>query len=490
MSDDDDGLLGRVVDGRYRILGRLGAGGMGAVYRGEHVEIKKRVAVKVLRGALAATDEFRKRFEREARAASRLEHPACVSVIDFGRVRTLEPPGDASLAGMPYLVMELVSGRTLAARLDDGPLAAGEAITVARGVLSALRHAHGLGLVHRDIKPGNIMLPDGAGTGAPVKLLDFGLAKQVADAEVTGEAGAPLTQAGMVCGTPTYLSPEQAQGRAADARSDLYSVGVVLYEMVVGAPPFAGADAVDTLRAHLGTRPTPPRARGAKVSAELEAVILRALAKDPAARFASAEALSLALADCPEGGRAPSVPVSPVAPPARWPWLAAAGAFVAIALALAAWWIQRPPPLPRPEKQPLVVYAPARAPSAGAARAQELADRGRLDEAIAAARAALAKNTRDADARLALGYAYQRKLWCSDALEEFERVVRDDSSLRARTVDGAVACLRARTQPKAVRFLVEDVGPDALPALRAAAASDPEPDVRKGAERALERLVR
>jgi serine/threonine-protein kinase len=303
--------VGRTLDGRYRIRAHLGSGGVGAVYEGEHVEIKKQVAVKVLHALFASTEEFRRRFEREARSASRLSHPACVTVLDFGRVARVEPDAP-ELHGTPYLVMEFVRGRSLHDRLANGPLEAAEAVATARGVLGALKHAHGLGIVHRDVKPANIMLLDEEVGGARVKLLDFGLAK---DSMFEGEA---LTQAGMVFGTPSYLSPEQAAGGRVDARSDLYSLGVVLFEMVCGRRPFERNDPLDYVRDHMNTPPPPPRSFAPAISAELEAVILRALEKKPEVRHASADELLAALAGCPEaGGAARPAEVSAPAPARR-----------------------------------------------------------------------------------------------------------------------------------------------------------------------------
>jgi serine/threonine-protein kinase len=497
-----DPLVDRILDGRYRVLERLGAGGVGEVYRGEHVEMKKLVAIKVLHGPLAASEEFRKRFEREAQAASKLSHPACVSVIDFGRVVSVEPADAGSpLLGMPYLVMEFVRGKTLAERLEGGPLVPAEAVLIARGLCSALRHAHSHGLVHRDLKPGNVMLDSSAGTGTPVKLLDFGLAKQVADEP----QAAQLTAAGMVFGTPSYLSPEQASGLRADARSDLYALGVVLFEMVCGAPPFTSDDPIDNERAHLSRPPPRPREKRPEVSAELEQVILKLLAKSPAERYQTAEEAAAALAACPEGApdaRKEPSPAAPSPPPAAAPaprrpippkWVAAAAGgavLVAVGCAIALWPRKPPPAIVAPAPPPPPTPSPVFHFSAAGERVEELVRSGRHDEAIAHARAALAKTPRDGSLRFALGEAYEAKLWCSDALEEWDKALRESPELRVEPelTRRAIACLRSRTQGQAVRFLVDRIGPPALPHLQAAAASDPSPDVRRGAERALSEI--
>jgi serine/threonine-protein kinase len=294
----DDFLLARVIDGRYLIRRRLGRGSAGSVFEGEHLQTKRRVAIKVLHYVLSASGELRSRFEREAQAASRLSHPACVSVLDFGRIAKIEPAGGADdLLGIPYLVMEFVSGELLLDRIHKGPLAAGEALLILRGVLSGLRHAHGLGIVHRDVKPENIMLSSVGDPTPLVKLLDFGLAHDLSS-DAAG-ASAHLEQ-GKVFGSPRYLSPEQAVGQPADARSDLYALGVVLFEMVCGRPPFVRTELVDLLHDHASAPPPSPRQFTPSLSSELEAVILKLLAKPPEQRYQTADELQAALASCPE----------------------------------------------------------------------------------------------------------------------------------------------------------------------------------------------
>jgi serine/threonine-protein kinase len=282
-----DDLIGRLIDNRYRILARISAGSVGVVYRAEHIQIRRPVAVKVLHAVHDQRDDYLRRFEREALAASKLNHPGCVSVLDFGQFE-----------GRAYLVMEYVEGRTLAEHLRSGPLPLTDALLLTRLVLSALRHTHKLGVVHRDIKPANIMLCQEGHTGAQLRVLDFGLAKSL---EPEDPAGKGVTLLGVVCGTPGYLSPEQAAGLPLDARSDLYSVGAVLFTMICGRRPFICEDPLDEMRAHIAT--APPRASSLRpeISPALDALLARALEKDPAQRFQTADELIAALVELPEG---------------------------------------------------------------------------------------------------------------------------------------------------------------------------------------------
>jgi eukaryotic-like serine/threonine-protein kinase len=269
-------LEGRILDDRYRLGSLLGVGGMAKVYLADDRVLERQVAVKVLSPPYAQDPMFVERFRREARAAARLSHPNIVAVFDSG-----------SDAGEHYLVMEYVAGQSLAELLHrQGRLTPRRAAELAVEVCAALAAAHAQGLVHRDVKPANVLV-DADGR---VKVADFGIVKAAATATLTGT--------GTVLGTAAYLSPEQAQGGPVDARSDLYSLGCLLYELLCGTPPFgSGADSppVAVATRHLHQPPEPPSAHNPQVDAGLDAVVLTALAKEPAQRYQSAVELQDAL---------------------------------------------------------------------------------------------------------------------------------------------------------------------------------------------------
>ena len=278
-----DPLLGSVLGDRYRVISRIGLGGMGAVYRAQHITLKRDLAVKVLLPEFGGKEEFVRRFEREAESASRLAHPHIIAVTDFGRTPE----------GLLFLVMEYLDGRSLSSLIREGPLPVSRAVTIVRQMLAALNRAHAAGIVHRDLKPDNIMLIDREGQHDFVKILDFGIAK-VTEPEPGREA---LTQAGVVFGTPEYLSPEQALGDKIDARADLYATGVILFEMLTGRRPFESEDKMRIISMHL-SHPV-PRLRAVypaiDVPPALEDVVRQALEKERENRFASASAFLTAL---------------------------------------------------------------------------------------------------------------------------------------------------------------------------------------------------
>lgn len=289
--EDAAALLGSLIGGRYRVESVLGQGGMGAVYRVQHLTIRKNMAIKVLSRKMMSIPTVVARFEREATLAAHLTHPNVVSASDYGRMDD----------GRFYLVLEYVEGKELRSVLDqaNGPLPAARAFYIARQIVSALSRAHALGIVHRDLKPQNIMLERRDGQDDFVRVLDFGLALLSRHLDSTGGAEndvktAPkITKTGEIFGTPPYMSPEQTVGGATDIRTDLYAVGVLLYEMLVGVRPFPGPTTLAFIQQHLSW-PAPSfreRAPKVRVAADIEALVLRLLAKQPADRFQTPEEL-------------------------------------------------------------------------------------------------------------------------------------------------------------------------------------------------------
>jgi serine/threonine-protein kinase len=233
----------QVLAGTYRIERLLGRGGMGAVYQAEHLRTRKLVALKTLRPGFGKIREIAKRFEREALTTSLLSHPGVVQVDDYGELED----------GALFLVMELVPGASLREIIDAGPVAPARAFAIVRQILDALAHAHAAGVIHRDLKPDNVkVMPDPDRPGEErVKILDFGIAKVVGAAEeAVGDE--KLTEAGIAFGTPDYMAPEQALGQSVDARADLYSVGVMLFEMLAGRRPCVSDEAIAVARMHVG----------------------------------------------------------------------------------------------------------------------------------------------------------------------------------------------------------------------------------------------
>jgi serine/threonine protein kinase/Tol biopolymer transport system component len=276
-----DPLLGQVLDSKYELLARLGEGGMGAVYRARRVHIGDEVAVKVLHRSFVADADAVERFRREARAAAMLRHPNVVTIHDFGEARGEDAPA--------YIVMELAEGVSLRALLrSEGKLSAARAVALMQDICAGVGAAHRRQIVHRDLKPDNIIVlpPDGEGERETAKVVDFGIAK------LRDLAAVPtLTQAGTLMGTPYYMSPEQCRGDALDARSDVYSLGAVLYEMLAGEPPFTAANITGVVTKHL-TEPPPPLPTDARIPHALEKVCRRALAKDVDARQPEATTLA------------------------------------------------------------------------------------------------------------------------------------------------------------------------------------------------------
>jgi beta-lactam-binding protein with PASTA domain/tRNA A-37 threonylcarbamoyl transferase component Bud32 len=262
------------VGGRYELGELLGRGGMAEVRQAVDQRLGRSVAVKQLRADLAVDPTFQARFRREAQSAAGLNHPTIVAVYDTGE--EIDPLSGVSI---PYIVMELVEGPTLRDVLREGRKILPErALELTQGVLEALSYSHKAGIVHRDIKPANVMLTPNGG----VKVMDFGIARAVADTSAT------MTQTAAVIGTAQYLSPEQARGETVDARSDLYSTGCLLYELLAGRPPFVGDSPVSVAYQHVREAPVPPSQLDPEITPEIDAVVLKALAKDPDDRYQSA----------------------------------------------------------------------------------------------------------------------------------------------------------------------------------------------------------
>jgi beta-lactam-binding protein with PASTA domain/predicted Ser/Thr protein kinase len=348
-----DTLIDTLFDGRYRIVRKLGSGGMATVYLAEDQELGRRVAIKILNERHANDDQFVERFRREAKNAAGLSHPNIVSIYDRGEAE-----------GTYYIAMEHLHGRNLKELISArGPAPVHVSVEVTRQVLAALSNAHKNGIVHRDIKPHNVMVDD----DRRVKVTDFGIAR----------AGASqMTEAGSIVGTAQYLSPEQARGAGVDQRSDLYSVGVVLYELLTGKVPFNGESPVEIAMKHLSDTPPAPSELNGEVPEELDMVVMRALAKDPARRYQSAEQMDADLERVARGlgvspeteeaatqilagvnamptqiSRAPTIPVPPAYPtepvyydyeeePRRrpiWPWIVAA--LLVIGALVGGWYV-------------------------------------------------------------------------------------------------------------------------------------------------------
>jgi serine/threonine protein kinase len=525
-SQEDESRIGEIIDGRYRLDALVGRGGMGMVYRAEHVAIRRTVAIKLLHPSLAGLPELRSRFEREALAIGRIDHPNCVNVTDFGGL------ADGSL----FLVMEYLEGRSLGDELDKlHHLPPRRALRILRHLLVGLGHAHTHGIVHRDVKPENVVLVRQDGEKDVAKILDFGIAKLIGATDQND--GVKLTQAGVAFGTPVYMSPEQALGNPVDGRSDLYAASILAYEMLTGHPPFFSDDKLEVLSMHT-TREPPAMAgvlardgHGDTVPEAVEQLIRRGLAKRPTERWASAAdyiaaldevVLTLALEEhlgptssgrvltvsgttgltgltpLPEPGAAPlvtttgtsviaphtaSVPretlgpielteIKKAAPGGFWArrWMMVAGAVALVAsLGLGAY-------LYLDREEPPSVSEPAPGSPAAAAAAQ--LERGNPSGAIKELESRKLEIADDAVAQLQLGHAYAAQRANAPALEAYQRALLlntaagDDPQLRANLAaisnDADVPAAMA-----AFELLIERGDDDARARLVGAAAGDP-----------------
>ncbi|MFO0633543.1 MAG: serine/threonine-protein kinase [Nannocystaceae bacterium] len=475
--DDPTVLVGHVIAERYRVEAVLGRGGMGAVLRCHHLGLRRDVAVKLLHPELGKDREIAARFEREAASASRLDHPNCVRVLDFG---AWQPHPDAPAA--KYLAMQLLEGRELSELLGQ-PLPPARAIALMRQILAGLDHAHAHGVIHRDLKPENVFVTTDHDGAEVLKLVDFGIAKVQEPEGEAGGGGVKLTRVGFVFGTPMYMSPEQAAGGVVDARTDLYAAGVILYEMLAGIPPFQASDPTSLLRQHLFDDPPPlsealPRA--------LRAVVARTLEKDRERRFGSARELDTALAAIEsELGNAPAAasqttaidagtsrmtlrPPTPTLPstlgatlprPRRWPWIAG-GVGVVGAIVLAKWPREPEPPPPPTEAAQWLAKVVAPPPPAESGRNESTPSKvlAVLPLPVVGAPDTPALDTAEAlaavDAAIARG-------------DRAEALGRLDTMLLAQPDDAALLLRRAR-----LLATMPDRGAEALDAFATAIARD------------------
>ncbi|MBP6686010.1 MAG: Stk1 family PASTA domain-containing Ser/Thr kinase, partial [Leucobacter sp.] len=294
MSEDAGAGNSRVLAGRYAIGEFIGQGGMATVYRGTDIKLGRQVAIKVMKSELSNDESFRSRFRQEAQSASRMAHPTVVRVFDAGDdlIQTAE-----GAKRLPFIVMEYVEGTNLRQFIEENELSQTEAARIVESVLTALEYSHRAGIVHRDIKPANIMITK----SGQVKVMDFGIARAVSETSST------LQQTTAILGTAAYFSPEQAKGESVDARTDLYSTAVLLYELLAREVPFRGDTAVAVAYQHVSERPTPPSERNPEIPPELDRVVLYGLGKDRARRFQTAaefrDALSIAAS-----GKMPDLP--------------------------------------------------------------------------------------------------------------------------------------------------------------------------------------
>ncbi|MCI1788922.1 MAG: Stk1 family PASTA domain-containing Ser/Thr kinase [Actinomyces sp.] len=355
-----DSSMDHRLGGRYEVRSLIGRGGMAEVHLGFDARLSRIVAIKMLRQDLARDSVFQARFRREAQAAASLNHPNIVAVYDTGE--EVVTGADGRGVSVPYIVMEYVEGHTVKDLLSDGtPVPINEAVEIVSGVLSALEYSHAAGLVHRDIKPGNIMLT----TDGKVKVMDFGIARALTDSQAT------MTQPNAVVGTAQYLSPEQARGEQVDARSDLYSTGVVLFELLTGRPPFKGDTAVAVAYQHVSATPPTPSSVTPDVPDQLDRVVMKALAKNREDRYSSAAEMRADLIRASRG--------ADVNAPATSVWAAAVGAGAATETMQMA----PPPPPPGADTADRTrTYAPAALATAPGGRA----DAAKEEQAEAARR--------------------------------------------------------------------------------------------------------
>jgi serine/threonine-protein kinase len=524
-----DPLLGKTIDERYEVVRRLGAGAMGAVYEVRHLRLGKRFAMKVIHRELTQIPEFVARFEREAHSTSRLQHPNCILVTDFGHAES----------GELYLVMEFLEGRPLSELLDK-PIPVGTALEIARQITLGVQHAHQAGVIHRDLKPENVFRVENPDGSWQVKVVDFGIAK-LPVGEGTKDGREPLTKAGVVFGTPEYMAPEQALGGDVGARADLYAVGGILWRMLIGRPVFAIEGHVELLSAKLA-EPAPPLEKVAPgaFSPALQALLRRLLERKPSERIASAEELLAAieaivgepgggLADRDAAAAARGGALAPLralttgatevvrawyrcegAPAASWPLRLRAlvttsrgavvlgGALAVVALLVAVVLLVTPsrPASPPPEVAVAVIPTPVPIVTPGAGKpgtgklpvakklppppttpilqhpalehAQTLLAQGNCRDASLELKNLVQRIPTLARAHYLLGAALVCRRQPDEALDAYRQAIKLDARYRgdARILEDAERMLKLpKLRTEALRFLGEEVGAAALPTL-------------------------
>ncbi len=501
-------MIGKVVGGRYRVLDVLGEGGIAVVYRAEHQGLGRHVALKMLHPVYGEHEELRARFQREAKALAALSHPHIVNMVDYG------VEGD-----MPYLVMELLEGRSLRDLLDEqGTLPPERALAIVRQVLRALIFAHQRGLVHRDLKPGNVFLQQLTDTADHVKILDFGFAKFVAGDQV--DQGPALTRAGKVFGTPAYMAPEQVTGGGIDGRADLYACGVLLYEMLAGRRPFEG-EVPEMIRAKVLEQAMPlAEARpGVEVHPVLERFLSQALARLDH-RFPDAGAMLAALDEVPgacirpAGVGAATTVAQLERPRSKTPLVLALAAIpvlgilvvcVAAGIFVAASGDDEPepipvtvPPLPNADPEPMTVtveglavpdpWSDGEVPPRLAEVREALARGEDVGQETIAELRRHARTERDGRGWLLIGHVYAQRGWRSDAVTTYDLAFRTDASLRGdpQMLANLVALsAHPAVSDEASAAVRRIYGAEALPTVEAALRS---PQLRRDGVDRLERL--
>jgi serine/threonine-protein kinase len=502
-----DPRIGTVLQERYRILQRISAGGMGVVYRGERVELGRAVAIKFLHSWMASEPSFQRRFQIEAQAMSRLSHPCCVSVIDFG-----------VQDGAPFMVMDFVTGQPLRTLLrEGGPLPLKRALGIMRQVLAGLAHAHAQNIVHRDIKPDNIVLNEAIGLGDQIHILDFGLAR-------LRDTVSGLTT-GLAVGTPSYMAPEQIRAGEIDARTDLYAVGVLLFELLTGAKPFDSERMTEVMRQHQEDAPPSLGSihSGAGFSQELEAVVRKAMAKQPGDRFQSAADFAAALealpdvsasfespavkfhapspassaheATVPSRPQAKTAPDSRVPPRNKRPILAVGVTGVLLTgLGAALLW-------PAKQEAGSATNAPSSSAQEERVAPEDLPnieqierwvnEGERRDQALRALASLRAQYPKSAYAPYLQGHVNFDNLRWEDGLASYGAAMRNNAAYHtdAQLLRNVIRCLVSDGfHRKCADFLVREVGASAAPFLEEAARSDPYANVRARAANLMQKV--